>query len=99
MNGIPEPVAERIWAILIETCRAYPPEFPEFADYVARPDATEYRFIGSLGFGGKFYIPRGWRVDCYPEDRTPERLTTITTANEQLAELEIDLLTGTRTDG
>jgi hypothetical protein len=34
----------------------------------------EYRFCGSLGFGGKFHCERDiWRVSCYPEDSTLER--------------------------
>jgi len=47
---------------------------------------TEYRFQGSLGFGGKF-----WRYDgrlyctCYPEDETKERLATIAKVNQLLA--------------
>ncbi len=48
----------------------------------------EYRFIGSLGFGGKFRnngnhdgIPH---VDCYSEDLTPEREAMIEAANKRL---------------
>ena len=52
---------------------------------------TEYRFMGALGFGGKFRnngnrggVPY---VDCYPEDETPERRAMIERANQELAEL------------
>lgn len=42
----------------------------------------EYRFSGSLGFGGKFYVSGGRAyVSCYPEDQTPERLETIKRCN------------------
>lgn len=55
------------------------------------PQCVEYRFCGSLGFGGKIWAegsPRvGWtfRVSCYPEDRTPDRDRWIAKANERLA--------------
>lgn len=47
----------------------------------------EWRFCGSLGFGGKFRFPR-MTVDCYPEDKTPERLKAIEVTNAHLAELK-----------
>lgn len=46
----------------------------------------EYRFCGSLGFGGKFYTD-GPRVSCYPEDRTPKREAMIERANKALLDL------------
>lgn len=56
----------------------------------ARP-TDEYRFMGKLGFGGKFRnngnndgIPY---VDCYREDETPERNAAMITTNCLLAEL------------
>src|SRR3954471_20509788 len=52
---------------------------------------TEYRFMGALGFGGKFRnngnrggVPY---VDCYQEDATPEREAMIERANKALVEL------------
>lgn len=45
----------------------------------------EYRFQGVLGFGGKFWNDGGpWRVDCYPEDETRERLEAIAGTNQAL---------------
>lgn len=51
--------------------------------------ATEWRFQGHLGFGGKFYTRHDLHcsVGCYPEDETPERRKIITRANEQLEAL------------
>lgn len=51
----------------------------------------EFRFMGALGFGGKFRN-NGNRdntphVDCYREHETPERLAMIENANRRLAEL------------
>lgn len=51
-------------------------------------NCREYRFQGSLGFGGKCYsddpIPR---VGCYSEDRTPHRDSAIATVNAALVAL------------
>jgi hypothetical protein len=51
----------------------------------------EFRFMGALGFGGKFRnngnngnVPY---VDCYPENETPERKVMIERANARLADL------------
>lgn len=51
----------------------------------------EYRFMGALGFGGKFRnngnnddTPY---VDFYPEDATPDRRQRAERANQRLAEL------------
>jgi len=42
-------------------------------EFTSKEPCTEWRFQGSLGFGGKFRYPR-MSVDCYPEDETPARL-------------------------
>lgn len=51
----------------------------------------EYRFMGALGFGGKFRNNGNHdntpHVDCYREDETPERLAMVERANKRLAEL------------
>lgn len=36
----------------------------------------EFRFQGTLGFGGKFWS-YGWYVNCYSEDETPARAAVI----------------------
>jgi hypothetical protein len=46
----------------------------------------EYRFMGALGFGGKFW-QQSMTVTCYPEDETPERRAIIERANAALADL------------
>lgn len=49
--------------------------------------ATEYRFGGSLGGGGKFWRGCDWfHVSCYREDETPQRLATIEKVNVLLAQ-------------
>lgn len=51
----------------------------------------EYRFMGALGFGGKFRNNGNNNntpyVDCYPEHRTPKIDAMIARANERLAAL------------
>lgn len=51
----------------------------------------EYRFIGALGFGGKFWRNAGaWYVTAYPEDiaRDPSIQARIDTTNTALAALD-----------
>jgi hypothetical protein len=58
------------------------------SDQTGESPAAEYRFQGSLEFGGKFYNePRGLRVSCYPEDATPMREAAIKAANKALKKL------------
>lgn len=67
-----------------------------------RSFGVEFRFIGALGFGGKFHLhgrhfllgrdphlTTDYRcyVSCYPEDATPERQEMIERANERLSAL------------
>lgn len=58
------------------------------AEAFTDPSLREYRFIGSLGFGGKFWCDGRWRVTCYREDDTPARLEAIAATNEALRELQ-----------
>ncbi len=49
---------------------------------------SEFRFCGKLGPGGKFWNDGGgFRVDCYKEDETPERLAIMEKVNKLLLEL------------
>jgi hypothetical protein len=77
-----------VWLVLVEECGAAPDDWPSFA--LAWPRCEEYRFIGTLGFGGKVWaglVDGAPFVSCYREDETPERLATIARANERLAAL------------
>ena len=51
-----------------------------------RSGSYEFRFQGSLGFGGKIYFNphRGLYVSCYREDETPERNSAIERMNAWL---------------
>jgi hypothetical protein len=49
---------------------------------------SEFRFQGSLGFGGKFWRNyEHWYINCYPEDESPQRLAVIEKVNNLLKEL------------
>lgn len=58
----------------------------------------EYRFDGTLGFGGKFRRNgnRNYRVHvtCYPEDETEKSRATIAKVNKLLAELQQEMVGG-----
>lgn len=79
-----------VYALLVEHCGANPDQREDFVRAM-EGDCTEYRFIGSLGFGGKLYHSRynrpPLRVSCYPEDENPARITSIERANAALGGL------------
>lgn len=85
--------AKKVWAILVEHAGARPEDGEIFGHYVRVEDRfVEWRFCGTLGFGGKLKYNghqndgAPW-VDCYGEDRTPERSETILKVNGLLLEL------------
>jgi hypothetical protein len=93
--------ANQIYDVLMATCGATEYWRDNFILSLTEQDCREYRFQGLLGFGGKLYVerhvPRGphgarslttipkYRVSCYREDETPERLSLMTLANERLS--------------
>jgi hypothetical protein len=86
-------VADRIWTVLVAEAEARRDQRDVFVRYLTERvglfGSWEYRFSGSLGFGGKLHYNgfRGAYVTCYPEDLTDERQATIDKVNEQLAEI------------
>jgi hypothetical protein len=79
--------ARAVYEFLVAEAGA--PAFPEdvgsfVAEFTGESPTNEWRFQGSLGFGGKFRFPR-MTVDCYPEDETAERLDAIKRTNARLA--------------
>jgi hypothetical protein len=84
--------AKAVWRVLVDECGA-PDDADVFRSFEVAWPCGEYRFCGALGFGGKvraaYRHPFGVddqfaRVDCYPEDVTPERSLMISRANERL---------------
>lgn len=100
MRDIDEAKARAVLKILVEDCghRVIDPRDGEaLVRSITVPnsgpngDCREYRFMGALGFGGKFRNNGNHdntpHVDCYREDETPARLKMIETANERLKAL------------
>lgn len=88
--------AQDIYQALEQTCGA-PTMKDDFLYHVGefiagrehQQHGLEYRFNGSLGYGGKLWLNDHEcpRVDCYSEDMTPERRKMIKKANEALQAL------------
>lgn len=86
----PEEFWNKVYDVLVEECQAWDGghDRANFIGQQIREAPGEWRFCGSLGFGGKF-----WRnddrlyVNCYWEDETPSRRLSIDAANTRLAEL------------
>lgn len=83
--------ANAVWDILIREAGATTAESRrhEFVHLHTVEDCREYRFIGSLGHGGKYRSRRN-KVDCYQEDETPERLVVIERTNKALEAVQLE---------
>ncbi|MFS0887005.1 hypothetical protein [Aeromicrobium sp. 179-A 4D2 NHS] len=98
-------LAGRIYDLLIEKAGAVD-DADDKDDFVywlsgaldTRLGGKEYRFMGRLGFGGKFWwhVPYNlpgrpeqgqWYVTCYPEDSNPEREQIVADTNAALLDL------------
>jgi hypothetical protein len=84
--------AELIYDVLVGRAGASPLGREAFVHLIQRDThfPIEYRFVGSLGFGGKFRVDSDgrWYVDFYPEDTTPEREEARDRTNEALAVIQ-----------
>lgn len=77
-----------VYKILMEEVGASEHDLEHFVqDQTSEMPAEEWRFSGSLGFGGKYWRKRN-RVDCYQEDETPRRKERIEWANRRLKYLK-----------
>ena len=86
-----EQETNEIYSILVEQAGAVNDTLSrgEFCHFMNNSRASEFRFQGNLGFGGKFWKPqgiKGYRVDCYQEDMT-EKETVIEKTNKALSKL------------
>ncbi|MEU7170214.1 hypothetical protein ABZ949_01830 [Micromonospora tulbaghiae] len=82
--------AAAIYDLLIEHAGASRGARSAFINVQTSRQCDEYRFMGSLGFGGKLWIDRdGWRVSAYSEDiqRRPSMRDAIDATNAALATL------------
>lgn len=88
-----EEAAEHIYEILVRVLDAPTGHWKDDFVYHQTKGCTEYRFMGCLGFGGKFWNVNGqWLVNCYPEDRNEERDGLMKLANDALAHLRSEVL-------
>ena len=80
--------SDEVWDVLVELAGASEERRSDFVRYAElTPEGDlEWRFQGSLGFGGKVWslVGDNWRVDCYPEDSTPERRAVIDAVNARI---------------
>lgn len=87
----PEDIFHRVWTILTTHAGALENERIAFVRTFAYgiPVATEWRFQGVFGFGGKFWrrFDRTYCISCYPEEETPEKLQIIDKVNQLLREV------------
>lgn len=79
--------ATAVYTALVKGAGAREEDRAEFVFHICR-GVSEYRFIGSLGHGGKFW-PETWRVSCYQEDETSERVAAIRRTNLELSRLKM----------
>lgn len=86
-----EEQANKIYDILVTDCGALENNREMFIYQETKERVTEWRFCGSLGFGGKFWNDYGaWRISCYPEDSTPAREKLIQQTNQKLFILRLE---------
>lgn len=61
--------ANAVYDVLVTHAGASEDGRDDFVFHQTLRSPDEYRFMGALGFGGKFRNERGrWRVSAYPED-------------------------------
>ena len=86
--AVDEYTAEAIWDVLVEFCGAGEFDRESFVICATDGNWTEWRFQGSLGFGGKVWNNAGrFYVNLYREDETPERIAARDKANEELEKI------------
>lgn len=83
-----EAQANAVFDVLVTHAGASELTRDEFVYHQTHGRCDEFRFIGALGFGGKFW-QRDWRVSAYPEDvkRDPSKQQVVNETNAALAEL------------
>jgi hypothetical protein len=90
---LPQEMAHKVFDVLVHVAGASEHSRNEFVYHYTLSDRppTEWRFGGTLGFGGKFWRANDkWYVTCYREDGSVERQKTIDEANASLAALRAE---------
>lgn len=80
-------LADRVYDVLIRLAGASEQHRFEFVVLAGAGQLSEFRFGGSLGWGGKvrYSRPRGFYVDCYREHLNDERRAVIERTNRALS--------------
>jgi hypothetical protein len=92
---IPRDVAEKVYTILVEEAGATEGYRQSFVEYLGNCSMPEFRFIGTLGFGGKFYADGlKWYVACYREDQNADRNAAVDRINAKLTDLRREHISG-----
>jgi hypothetical protein len=77
-----------VFDLLVEECGAREFHRADFIHALTSTDSAEYRFGGSLGFGGKHYNEyQRLRVACYSDETTTGRGDAIRRVNGRLQAL------------
>lgn len=79
--------ANAVYNALVQYAGASEHARPDFVFHQTDRHCPEYRFMGSLGLGGKFWNANGrWYVSAYPEDiaRWPDITEMVNTTNAAL---------------
>lgn len=86
-----EAQANAVFDVLVAQTRVSDTWRDQFVRAHTLEGCREFRLLGGrLKLGGKFRSET-WRVDCYAEDRTPERDLLIEDTNGRLAKLRAEL--------
>lgn len=90
-------IAHKVYDVLVTECGASEHGRDEFVYAQTTRHVDEFRFIGALGFGGKFWRNTGrrpdgtwgevWYVSAYPEDTTERIEAMMDKADAALAAL------------
>ena len=98
-NVIPEEFARDVYQVLVNCCGAPDDEYSvlSFMSHATVNGVSEWRFVGRLGFGGKFInngVLHNWFVVCGPEDKKiiKREQKNIDRANEKLYQLREQLI-------
>ena len=80
--------ANDIYDVLVEICEASESDRDYFVERQTSTHITEWRFMGNLGMGGKFWRQGNlWYVNAYPEGMTPDKEAIIKATNRKLERL------------
>jgi hypothetical protein len=86
-------IASQIFDLLVTQVAANEDDREAFL-YAQAQGCVEWRFCGSLGFGGKFWNNgQRWYITCYQEDETSERRRVIMETNAALVALKAQIRT------